>query len=382
MVSAGTSPVEPRPLRIFLEPGYDGGRVGAWMLDLPGALAHAATRERAISNGLSMAGLVREWIEDHGDDAGQPPFHWAEVAEEIPSAPTADGRGRRVTFEAERRAVTDADRETVLRRLGWARDDLRGVAARVDAWTAVHGELPGNEADREAREPEAVLRHLAAAETRLAGRLGGSPYPARLGTAPLEEELAATRAWALASVRTRHASVGADELTDERGETWTVAKVLRRMACHAFDHLRELEHRLARVDGSADRVQVTLARRPAAHHALELLRSVGWDYYLEEPEAFGRALEATDEVAAAWDGDRLVGLARSITDGHRNAFLATVIVHPAWQGLGVGERVMAALMDGRDGVRFALSAASGMDDWYRKLGFVPDPHAMVRRRPR
>ena len=374
--------MEPRPLRIFLEPGYDGGRVAAWMLDLPGALAHAASRGRAISNGLSTAGLVREWTEAHGADAGLPPFRWAEVAEEVPSAPTPDGRGRRVTFAAERRVVSEEERETVVRRLEWARTDLHDIAGRVGAWTAKHGDLPGNEGDREARDPASVLRHVAAAEARLAGRLGGSPYPVELGAAPLDEELAATRAWALETVRKRHAAVGEDELTDDRGETWTMAKVLRRLACHGFDHLRELEHRLARVDGSAGRVHVSLARRPTAGEALALLRSVGWDYYLEDPGAFAAALEATDEVAAAWDGDRLVGMARSITDGARNAFLATVVVHPRWQGLGVGERIMAALMDGRDDVRFALSAASGMDAWYAKLGFVPDPHAMVRRRAR
>ena len=43
---------------------------------------------------------------------------------------------------------------------------------------------------------------------------------------------------------------------------------------------------------------------------------------------------------------------------------------------------MHALMDGRDGVRFALTAAPGMDAWYRKLGFVPDGRAMMRPRGR
>ena len=43
---------------------------------------------------------------------------------------------------------------------------------------------------------------------------------------------------------------------------------------------------------------------------------------------------------------------------------------------------MHALMDGRDNVRFALSAAPGMDTWYAKLGFAPDTRAMVRQRKR
>jgi hypothetical protein len=41
---------------------------------------------------------------------------------------------------------------------------------------------------------------------------------------------------------------------------------------------------------------------------------------------------------------------------------------------------MRQLLDGHDGVRFALSSAMGMGDWYARLGFEPDERAMVRRR--
>jgi GNAT superfamily N-acetyltransferase len=113
-----------------------------------------------------------------------------------------------------------------------------------------------------------------------------------------------------------------------------------------------------------------------------LLRSVGWDGRTVDVEGLGLAIDGTPEFAAAWDGDRLVGTARSLTDGAMYAHIATVVVHPRYQGLGVGERLMHALMDGREHVRFALSAAPGMDAWYAKLGFAPDSRAMVRQRQR
>ena len=40
------------------------------------------------------------------------------------------------------------------------------------------------------------------------------------------------------------------------------------------------------------------------------------------------------------------------------------------------------LTDGRDLVRFSLSATPGLEAWYRKLGFVPDTHALFRPRRR
>lgn len=378
-----SAPAGDAPLRIWLEPGYDGGRVAAWMLDLPGALATASTAERALSNGLSAAGRLREWLEERGEDAGLPPFRWATVVEEVPSIPRPGGPELKATFAVERRSVGATELEAVLRRLAWAREDLLATAARVTVWTAAHGALPGTDADRDARDPDAVLRHLAAAEVRLATRLDPTvPYPDPLGVDPPADELAATRTWAFERLRLLHAVPGPAEVTDERGETWTLAKVLRRMACHAFDHLWELDRRLARVDGTATRVVVTLERRPDIGAVVALLRAAGWDINVEAPEDMAAALAATTEVATAWDGTRLVGIARSLTDGARNAFISTVVVHPRWQSLGVGERLMGALMDGRPNVRFALSAASGMDAWYRKLGYEPDPHAMVRRRAR
>ena len=130
-------------------------------------------------------------------------------------------------------------------------------------------------------------------------------------------------------------------------------------------------------------IQLRIAK-PLALDALRrsLLRSVGWDLRASEPASLERALAGTIEFATAWDGDRLIGSARSITDGAQNAIIATVVVHPAYQGLGIGEQMMHLLTDGRDLVRFSLAATPGLEPWYRKLGFLPDPHAMFRPRRR
>ena len=62
-----TQPPIASPLRLGLEPGYDGGRCGAWLLDLPGAFGWAAMRDAAISQSLSVAGWWRDWLARHGE---------------------------------------------------------------------------------------------------------------------------------------------------------------------------------------------------------------------------------------------------------------------------------------------------------------------------
>ncbi len=158
--------------------------------------------------------------------------------------------------------------------------------------------------------------------------------------------------------------------------------MLRRIQAHGIDHLWELQRRLVRVDGTRDRVAITLDRLPETGQVVGLLRSVGWDLRASEPASLERALRGTTEFATAWDGDRLIGTARSISDGAQNALIATVVVDPAYQGLGVGERMIHLLTDGRDLVRFSLAATPGLEPWYRKLGFLPDPHALFRPRRR
>ena len=369
------------PLPVWLETDYDGGRIAGWVPAVPGVLAVARTRERALSLALTATGRVRAWLEAHGDEANIPRIWRPDVAGELAATHEAHGYERNITLPADRRRVAQEDVAVTVRRLGWAREDLLAMAARVATHEAAHGPLE-TDTGRGERTAEGVLRHVAGSEVWLVGRLpGGGRYEGSLD-GPAEEVLAASRAWVVGRLRELGRADDGAETPDRHGETWTLAKVLRRMQAHGFDHLWELERRLVRADGTRDRVSIVTDRRPDTAQMVELLRSVGWDLRASEPASLERAIAGTTEFVTAWDGERLVGTARSITDGGQNALIATVVTDPAYQGLGIGERMMHQLIDGRDLVRFSLAAAPGLDAWYRKLGFLPDPHAMFRPRRR
>lgn len=373
-------PARSAPLRIWLEPGYDGGRVGAWLLDLPGAFAWADSRERAVQRSLSVAGRVREWLAEHGETVELPPMRGIEVVEEVAATRAADGTERNALFAADRTPADAADVERTVRWLTHARADLVDLISRVDAHENAHGPL-ARDGDPQERTSEDVLRHLAGAEVWLLSRVDPSVrYPGDPRAGDPRASLEAVRRWSIEALRTLVADAPANERIDGKGERWTLRKVLRRLVYHALDHLWELDRRLARADGTADRIEVSLERRPAVDELVRLLLAVGWDPRTDRPDRLARSEAATTVVVTAWDGDRLVGHARSLTDGAMTAFVSMVIVHPRWQSLGVGRRLMDALLTGNDGIRFALSAAPGMVEWYRRLGFEPDPRALVRRR--
>jgi GNAT superfamily N-acetyltransferase len=370
------------PLAVWIETGYEGDRVAGWVPDVPGVLAVAATKERALSAALTTTARVREWLEAHGDEAGIPRIWRPDAAGEMTASRQPGGYEVNATLPPDLRPVTQEDVAVAIRRLGWAREDLLAMADRLAGFEEARGPLPLDEARGE-RTPEAVLRHVAGAEVWLVGRLpGGGRYDGPLDEVPVRDALAGSRAWVFERLGMLGLADDAAETADRHGETWTLRKILRRMQAHGFDHLWELERRIARADGTAERVGVVVDRRPETGEVVGLLRSVGWDLRASEPASLERAIAGTTEFATAWDGPRLVGTARSITDGGQNALIATVVVHPAYQGLGVGERMMHLLIDGRDLVRFSLAAAPGIEAWYRKLGFLPDPHAMFRPRRR
>jgi hypothetical protein len=83
-------------IRVGLEPGYDYGRTGAWILDLPGAFVWGRDRDVALARVPSTVGAFAAWLADHGETIAVPATDRVEVVETV--GPTiVDGYERNVT---------------------------------------------------------------------------------------------------------------------------------------------------------------------------------------------------------------------------------------------------------------------------------------------
>jgi predicted N-acetyltransferase YhbS len=376
------------PLRVWLEPEYDGGRFGAWCLELPGAFGWAPTRDLAISQVPSAAGWFRDWLERHGEEPGIRIGN-VEIVEEV-TATIVDGYERNATFGPDRAAVRPEELEAAVRRLDYARIDLLELTERIPSLEASGGRLDPE--TRGAATPAAtdatrsgpdVLRHLAGTETWFVSRLDpAARFTDADPAGELTTYLAATRSWMLDGLRRLHRIDPGLARVDGKGENWTLRKVLRRAVYHSIDHLRELDRRLALAERRSDRLALRRERIDDVAPLARLLRSVGWDRRVEDADRLERAIGATRLMVGAWNGNELVGFARELGDGEFTAHISMVIVDPRWQGLGIAARLMGALMDGRPDVRFTLGAAGGLEGYYEKFGFESDSRAMVRRRQR
>lgn len=74
-----------------------------------------------------------------------------------------------------------------------------------------------------------------------------------------------------------------------------------------------------------------------------LFLSVNWESG-KYPERIVQALQNSSKVISAWDGDRLIGLVRSLDDGNLCAFIHYLLVDPAYQGYHIGYALMEQLM--------------------------------------
>jgi aralkylamine N-acetyltransferase len=82
-----------------------------------------------------------------------------------------------------------------------------------------------------------------------------------------------------------------------------------------------------------------------------------------------RAFENSQLVCFAWDGERLVGASRAITDWEYHATVYDVVIHPDYQGQGVGKQLMQALIDRLPVWRILLVCEEELVGFYQKLGF-------------
>jgi GNAT superfamily N-acetyltransferase len=113
-----------------------------------------------------------------------------------------------------------------------------------------------------------------------------------------------------------------------------------------------------------------------------LFVTAGWPHRARDPAKLARLIANSMYVVSAWDGERLVGFARAISDGVSNAYVSTVAVLPEWRRRGIGRECMRRLVegDGKEGIRWVLHARAEVHRFYRESGFEPADNMLRRER--
>jgi ribosomal protein S18 acetylase RimI-like enzyme len=88
--------------------------------------------------------------------------------------------------------------------------------------------------------------------------------------------------------------------------------------------------------------------------------------------ALCRSFEQSRHVVFARDGDRVVGMARLLSDGVCNAYLVDVWTQSAYRRQGIASAMIRALVGEVPGQHVGLQTDDAQE-LYRSLGFEPQP---------
>ncbi len=101
---------------------------------------------------------------------------------------------------------------------------------------------------------------------------------------------------------------------------------------------------------------------------------------VSRPDIFRKMLEHADLLITAWDGDLLVGVARTLTDFAYCAYLADLAVDEAYQKQGIGKHLIELTATNLEPSAYiTLLAAPKATEYYAKVGFEHHASAWMMR---
>ena len=116
---------------------------------------------------------------------------------------------------------------------------------------------------------------------------------------------------------------------------------------------------------------LTPARIATLYRRAPLLRKT------DNPDALMRAFENSQVVITLWERDRLVALARVLSDGAQMSYLCDLAVEPDVQGGGVGRRLIDEVIARVEGTQLVLRDSDLSSGFYERLGFEKVGNAWV-----
>jgi GNAT superfamily N-acetyltransferase len=120
----------------------------------------------------------------------------------------------------------------------------------------------------------------------------------------------------------------------------------------------------------------------SAEEAIDLFwrSTLGERRPVDRPDIFEGMLKNASLVITAWDGSRLVGIARTLTDFSYVAYLADLAVDAEYQKRGIGKRLIEETRRRlAPECMIVLLAAPKANDYYAALGFEHNPRAWMLR---
>lgn len=104
----------------------------------------------------------------------------------------------------------------------------------------------------------------------------------------------------------------------------------------------------------------------------KLYQAVGWTAYTDDMQSLEMGYKNSLLTLAAYEGDELLGIIRTVGDGHTIVFVQDILVFPKHQRKGVGTALLRAVLERFEHVRQIELATDNTPKtvaFYKSLGF-------------
>lgn len=121
----------------------------------------------------------------------------------------------------------------------------------------------------------------------------------------------------------------------------------------------------------------------SAQDLSQVFASSGIKRPYQDLERLQKMIEHADIIISAWDGNKLVGIARAITDYSYCCYLSDLAIDHDYQRLGIGKELVERLRQTLGAqVSLVLLSAPSAVDYYPRIGFTSTDKGFVIARER
>ena len=120
---------------------------------------------------------------------------------------------------------------------------------------------------------------------------------------------------------------------------------------------------------------------PDTGQIIDVYNSSGINRPTNDKERIAKMFSNANLIATAWEGEKLVGIARSLTDFCYCCYLSDLAVRKEYQAGGIGKKLIELTKNsiGEQTALILLSAPAAMD-YYPKVGFQKIDNGFIIKR--
>jgi len=121
------------------------------------------------------------------------------------------------------------------------------------------------------------------------------------------------------------------------------------------------------------KIEYKISKSISKESIKSLYEDAEWSAYTKDMDKLYRAIQNSDIVITAWEGEKLLGLIRTISDRETILYIQDVLVLKDYKRMGIGKELMNRILNSYTDIRQILLITDTQDEvsnsFYESINF-------------